>query len=42
MNRPREIWRSSVRFSVGIENTTAEIEQASRYIAAAVGRLRQK
>jgi cysteine desulfurase len=42
MNRPREIWRSSVRFSMGIENTTAEIEQASRIIAAAVSRLRQK
>jgi cysteine desulfurase len=41
MNRPRDVWRSSVRFSVGIENTTAEIEQASKIIAAAVGRLRK-
>jgi cysteine desulfurase len=42
MNRPRDVWRSSVRFSVGIENTAAEIEQASKIIAAAVGRLRGK
>jgi cysteine desulfurase len=41
MNRPRDVWRSSVRFSVGIENTTAEIEQAAKIIAAAVSRLRQ-
>ena len=40
MNRPRDVWRSSVRFSVGIDNTTTEIEQASKIIAAAVGRLR--
>jgi cysteine desulfurase len=42
MNRPRDVWRSSVRLSVGIENTTGEIEQASTIIAAAVSRLREK
>jgi cysteine desulfurase len=40
MNRPKEVWHSSVRFSVGIENTTAEIEQAAATIAATVNRLR--
>jgi cysteine desulfurase len=42
MNRPREVWRSSVRFSVGIENTIEEIDEASKIVAAAVGRLRGK
>jgi cysteine desulfurase len=41
MNRPREVWRSSVRFSVGIENTKEEIERASAIIAAVVCRLRK-
>jgi cysteine desulfurase len=40
MNRPEEVWHSSVRFSVGIENTTDEIERASHAIAALVSRLR--
>ncbi len=33
MNRPREVWHSSVRFSVGIETTSAEIEEAAGKIA---------
>lgn len=40
MNRPREVWHSSVRFSVGIETTIEEIEQAAGKIAATVNRLR--
>jgi cysteine desulfurase len=40
MSRPREVWHSSVRFSVGIETTEEEIEQAARTIAATVNRLR--
>jgi cysteine sulfinate desulfinase/cysteine desulfurase-like protein len=40
MNRPREVWHSSVRFSVGIETGADEIEQAAGTIAATVNRLR--
>src|SRR5579872_6518531 len=40
MNRPREVWHSSVRFSVGIETTADEIESAARSIAEIVCRLR--
>jgi cysteine desulfurase len=42
MNRPRDIWHSSVRFSVGIENTADEIDRAAGIIANAVNRLRPK
>jgi cysteine desulfurase len=41
MNRPREVWHSSVRFSVGIETTVEEIELAPGKIAATVNRLRE-
>jgi len=40
MNRPREVWHSSVRFSVGIETMVEEIELAAGKIAATVNRLR--
>jgi cysteine desulfurase len=40
MNRPKEVWHSSVRFSTGIETTAEEIEQAATTIAAIVNRLR--
>ena len=40
MNRPREVWHSSVRFSVGIETTQAEIDDAAERIAVTVNRLR--
>jgi cysteine desulfurase len=40
MNRPREVWHSSVRFSVGIENSAEEIDQAIPTIAGTVRRLR--
>jgi cysteine desulfurase len=40
MNRPREVWHSSVRFSLGIETTAEEIDQAAGVIAAIVKRLR--
>lgn len=40
MNRPREVWHSSVRFSVGIETSAVELEQAAATIAATVNRLR--
>ena len=40
MNRPPAVWHSSVRFSVGIESTTTEIEEAAHIIAATVNRLR--
>ena len=40
MNRPREVWHSSVRFSVGIETTAPEIEQAAGTIAGIVNGLR--
>lgn len=41
MNRPSEVWRSSVRFSVGIDTTREEIDQATRIIARTVTRLRE-
>jgi cysteine desulfurase len=40
MNRPREVWHSSVRFSVGIDTTAEEIDEATEKIAATVNRLR--
>jgi cysteine desulfurase len=40
MNRSREVWHSSVRFSVGIETTLEEIDEAAERIAATVNRLR--
>src|SRR5262245_22610829 len=40
MNRPKEVWHSSVRFSVGIETTAEEIDQAAGVIAPIVKRLR--
>ena len=40
MNRPKEVWHSSVRFSVGIETTAEEIDQAANMITAIVKRLR--
>ena len=42
MNRPREVWHSSVRFSVGIETTAAEIDQAAETIAGIVNGLRSQ
>ena len=41
MGCPPEIYASSVRFSVGIENTTGEIDEAVTRISAVVRRLRQ-
>ena len=41
MRRPREIWRSSLRFSIGVENTAEETDRAVSIIAAVVNRLRQ-
>jgi cysteine desulfurase len=40
MNRPREVWHSSVRFSVGIETTASEIDEAAGTIAGIVNGLR--
>ncbi|HVW01019.1 MAG TPA: cysteine desulfurase family protein [Planctomycetaceae bacterium] len=40
MNRPPEVIRASVRFSLGIENTEAEIDDAITRIARVVERLR--
>ena len=42
MNRPREVWSSSVRFSVGIENTPEQIDRAVTVIANVVNRLRPR
>ena len=41
MGRGPEIAASSVRFSVGIENTTEEIDEAAVRIAHCVNRLRR-
>lgn len=41
MNRPREVWHSSVRFSVGIETTADEIDEAAGKIAGIVNGLRK-
>jgi cysteine desulfurase len=41
MGRSREIAASSVRFSVGLENTTEEIDDAIGRIALCVSRLRR-
>jgi cysteine desulfurase len=40
MGRGPEVYKSSVRLSVGIENTSEEIEDAAERIAGVVGRLR--
>jgi cysteine desulfurase len=40
MKRPREVWHSSVRFSVGIETGEDEIERAAEIIGETVRRLR--
>jgi cysteine desulfurase len=42
MNRPREVWHSSVRFSIGIETTAPEIDQAAQIIARIVNQLRSQ
>lgn len=42
MNRPRDIWSASVRFSVGIENTPEQIDRAVSVIATVVNRLRPR
>jgi len=41
MNRPREVWHSSVRFSVGIDTTPQEIDEAAGKIAGIVNGLRE-
>ncbi|MFP6768551.1 MAG: cysteine desulfurase family protein [Planctomycetaceae bacterium] len=41
MGCPEEVYRASVRFSVGIENTFEEIDEAVRRIASVVTRLRK-
>ncbi|HTI49887.1 MAG TPA: cysteine desulfurase family protein [Planctomycetaceae bacterium] len=40
MNRSPDVLRSSIRFSVGIDNTDDEIDQAVRIIARAVNQMR--
>ena len=40
MGKPLDVIRASVRFSVGIENTQAEIDEGIERIARVVGRLR--
>jgi cysteine desulfurase len=40
MNRPKDVWHSSVRFSTGIDTTREEIEQAAQIISQIVTRLR--
>jgi cysteine desulfurase len=40
MQTPPEVWRSSVRFSVGIDTTSEEIENAANIISRVVARLR--
>ncbi len=41
MNCPAEVYTSSVRFSVGMENTVEQIDEAVRRIAGIVQRLRE-
>ena len=41
MGRTEEIYKASVRFSVGVENTAAEIDDAVERIAGVVKRLRE-
>jgi len=40
MNCPREIWQSAVRFSLGVDNTTDEIDRAAEIISRIVSRMR--
>ena len=40
MNRPPEVYDATLRFSVGRENTTAEIDEAVLRIASVVKRAR--
>ncbi len=42
MGCPPEVYKSAVRFSVGLENTTKEIDEAIGRIAKVVSRLREK
>jgi len=41
MQKPPEVYRASLRFSVGIDNTEAEIDEAVRRISEVVNRQRQ-
>ena len=41
MGCAEEIYRASVRFSVGVENTIGEIDEAVRRIVGVVQRLRE-
>ncbi|MEE3285549.1 MAG: cysteine desulfurase family protein [Planctomycetota bacterium] len=41
MGRTEEVYKASVRFSVGVENTAAEIDDAVERIASVVKRLRE-
>jgi cysteine sulfinate desulfinase/cysteine desulfurase-like protein len=41
MGRVEEVYRASVRFSVGVENTVEEIDEAVERIAGVVQRLRE-
>ena len=41
MGRSEEVYRSSVRFSVGLENTFEEIDEAVRRVSDVVARLRE-
>jgi len=40
MSCPREVYRSAIRFSVGVQNTTEEIDKAIQQISLAVKKLR--
>ena len=41
MGRSEEVYRASVRFSVGLENTVEEIDEAGRRVSGVVARLRE-
>ena len=41
MGRSEEVYRASVRFSVGLENTVEEIDEAVRRVSGVVARLRE-
>jgi len=41
MGRSEEVYRASVRFSVGLENTVEEIDEAVRRVSGVVTRLRE-
>jgi cysteine sulfinate desulfinase/cysteine desulfurase-like protein len=42
MQRPPEVYQSTLRFSVGCENTEQEIDDAVQRISGVVGRLRSQ